>query len=85
MSVTLSAKETIIPAIRMAYKNRPFTGVMIFHSDRGIQYASKQSVNLLKSLKAEQSMSRKVNCRVNEVAESFFKTFKSEMIYGTKL
>ena len=85
MSDTMSAKETIIPAIRMANKNRPFTEGMIFHSDRGIQYACKQTVNLLKSLKAEQSMSRKGNCWDNAVAESFFKTFKSELIYGTKL
>ncbi|MDD2495677.1 MAG: integrase core domain-containing protein, partial [Tissierellia bacterium] len=62
-----------------------FTEGMIFHSDRGIQYACKQTVNLLKSLKAEQSMSRKGNCWDNAVAESFFKTFKSELIYGTKL
>ncbi|HOR10827.1 MAG TPA: IS3 family transposase [Bacteroidales bacterium] len=36
-------------------------------------------------MKAEQSMSRKGNCWDNAVAESFFKTFKSELIYGTKL
>jgi transposase InsO family protein len=58
---------------------------MIFHSDRGIQYACKQTVNLLKSLKLEQSMSGKGNCCDNALAESFFKTFKSELVYGTKL
>ena len=65
--------------------NRPFGEGMIFHSDRGIQYACKQTVNLLKSLKLEQSMSGKGNCWDNAVAESFFKTFKSELVYGTKL
>ena len=30
-------------------------------------------------------MSRKANCWDNAVAESFFKTFKSELIYGYKL
>ena len=77
--------NTVIPAIRMANRNRPFGEGMIFHSDRGIQYACKQTVNLLKSLKLEQSMSGKGNCWDNAVAESFFKTFKSELVYGTKL
>jgi transposase InsO family protein len=30
-------------------------------------------------------MSAKGNCRDNAVAESFFKPFKSELVYGTKL
>ncbi|QRX64238.1 IS3 family transposase [Dysgonomonadaceae bacterium zrk40] len=76
---------TVVPAIRMANRNRPSGEGLIFHSDRGIQYACKQTVNLLKSLKLEQSMSGKGNCWDNAVAESFFKTFKSELVYGTKL
>lgn len=83
--VTTDASHTVVPAIRMANRNRPFGEGMIFHSDRGIQYACKQTVNLLKSLKLEQSMSGKGNCWDNAVAESFFKTFKSELVYGTKL
>ena len=81
----MNASHTVVPAIRMANRNRPFAEGMIFHSDRGIQYACKQTVNLLKSLKLEQSMSGKGNCWDNAVAESFFKTFKSELVYGTKL
>ena len=81
----MNASHTVVPAIRMANRNRPFGEGMIFHSDRGIQYACKQTVNLLKSLKLEQSMSGKGNCWDNAVAESFFKTFKSELVYGTKL
>src|SRR5690554_4671772 len=83
--VTTDASHTVVPAIRMANRNRPFAEGMIFHSDRGIQYACKQTVNLLKSLKLEQSISGKGNCWDNAVAESFFKTFKSELVYGTKL
>ena len=45
----------------------------------------KVAPNLLRSLKPEQSMSAKGNCRDHAVAESFFKTFKSELVYGTKL
>ncbi|MCE5206553.1 MAG: IS3 family transposase [Porphyromonadaceae bacterium] len=58
---------------------------MIFHSDRGIQYACKQTVNLFKFLKLEQSMSGNGNCWDNAVTESFEKIFKSELVYGTKL
>lgn len=85
ISDSMSASNTVIPAIRMANRNRLFPEGMIFHSDRGVQYACIQTVNVLKSMKVEQSMSRKGNCWDNAVAESFFKTFKSELIYGTKL
>jgi putative transposase len=69
----------------MANRSRPFKEGMIFHSDRGIQYACKQTVNLLQYYRVDQSMSRKGNCWDNAVAESFFKSFKTELIYGTKL
>jgi transposase InsO family protein len=69
----------------MNNRNRPFAEGMIFHSNHGIQYACKQTVKLLKSLKLEQSMGGKGNCRDNAVDESFFKTFKSELIFETKL
>ena len=85
ISDKLGASSTVLPAIRMANRNRPFKEGMIFHSDRGIQYASTQTVNVLKSLNVVQSMSRKGNCWDNAVAESFFKSFKSELIKGTKL
>lgn len=85
MSDKMSAASTVIPAIRMANSNRPFTQGMIFHSDRGVQYACKKTINVLKSLKVKQSMSRKGNCWDNAVAESFFKSFKSEQIFGIKL
>ena len=64
-------------------KRKPIEG-MIFHSDRGVQYASSKTRNLIASYKIKQSMSRKGNCWDNAVAESFFKTLKTEMIYGFK-
>jgi putative transposase len=85
MSNTMTASDTVIPAIRMANRSRPFSRNMIFHSDRGIQYACKKTVNVLNCLNVEQSMSRKGDCWDNAVAESFFKTLKAELIYGTKL
>ena len=63
----------------LARKNREITPDHIFHSDRGVQYASTRMVNLLNTnTKITQSMSRKGNCWDNAVAESFFKTLKYE-------
>src|SRR5680860_453815 len=70
----------------MAIKNRNITKGLIFHSDRGVQYASEKFTNFLDSYKLiTRSMSRKGNCWDNAVAESFFKTLKTEQIYGNKL
>jgi putative transposase len=83
MSTGLSAEETVIPAWLMARWNRPITQELIFHSDRGIQYACKEFVNILNANKLiTRSMSRKGNCWDNAVAESFFKTIKVEWIYS---
>lgn len=78
----LSAKNTTIAAWRMAVKNRAVTDNLIFHSDRGVQYACTDFTELLGSYpQVEQSMSRKGNCWDNAVAESFFKTLKVEHVY----
>ncbi len=71
-----------IKALDMAYENRiPEPGV-IFHSDRGIQYASDIFRQKLKDYKMVQSMSRQGNCLDNAPAESFFHTLKVEEVYG---
>ena len=85
ISQNITTEATVIPAFNMAVKKRPPERLMIFHSDRGLQYASKKMVNLLASYGIRQSMSRKGNCWDNAVAESFFKTLKAELIYGNKL
>jgi len=78
----LCAEKTTVAAWKMAVVNRPPSKKLIFHSDRGIQYACHDFVNLLDSYKCvERSMSRKGNCWDNAVAESFFKTIKVELIY----
>lgn len=41
-----------------------------------------KKVDLIKENKMVQSMSRKGNCWDNAVAESFFKSLKTELIYG---
>lgn len=80
----MTTDETVITALNMAVKKRKPIEGMIFHSDRGVQYASSKTRNLVTSYKIKQSMSRKGNCWDNAVAESFFKTLKTEMIYGFK-
>ncbi len=83
LSTRLYTNQTIIPAWKMAISKREITEELLFHSDRGIQYASKEFRQIIKSNSLIiQSMSRKGNCWDNAVAESFFKTLKVELIYG---
>ena len=77
----METKSTTVKAFKMAITNRPISGKLIFHSDRGVQYASADFRNQLIGLPIVQSMSRKGNCWDNAVAESFFKTIKTEMVY----
>jgi transposase InsO family protein len=82
----MSTEETTLGAWKMAVKNRDIDESLIFHSDGGIQYVCKKFVNVLDSYKKiTRSMSRKGNCWDNAVAESFFKSLKTELIYGKKL
>ena len=82
LSKSLFTSQTIIPAWKMALSKRTIDKPLIFHSDRGVQYASKDFRKLLKTnCLIVQSMSKKGNCWDNAVAESFFKTLKSELIY----
>ena len=81
-SRSLKAAHTTISAWKMAIRTRMITRKLIFHSDRGIQYACYEFTNLLSSYQlVERSMSRKGDCWDNAVAESFFKTLKVEHVY----
>jgi transposase InsO family protein len=51
---------------------QPAKGV-IFHTDRGVQYTSKQFRKILKGYGIIQSMSRKGNCWDNDVTDEFIK------------
>ncbi len=80
LSKGLSANQTVIPAWKAACQRRPIARELIFHSDRGIQYACKEFTEKLKASKlVTQSMSRKGNCWDNAPAESFFRTLKAEL------
>jgi transposase InsO family protein len=77
-------KELVVAAIRQALdRERPGAG-LIFHSDRGCQYASQAVRGLLATAHIRQSMSGKGNCYDNAVMESFFHTLKVELVYQEK-
>ncbi len=70
-------------ALNMALKHRTPKNGLVWHTDRGSQYASYEHRDLLKQYGIIQSMSRKGNCWDNSVAESFFKSLKNELVYQT--
>lgn len=84
-SEDMTTKNTVVNAYLNARMNRKITRPLIFHSDRGIQYTSKDLRQILEpNLLIRQSMSRKGDCWDNAVAESFFKSIKHEWLYRFK-
>ena len=73
--------ELVNNALKMAISRRKPQQGLIWHTDRGSQYASYTHRDLLSKNGIIQSMSRKGNCWDNAVAESFFHTLKTELIY----
>ena len=84
LSETMDATSTSVAAYQMAVLHRAPTANLIFHSDRGVQYACTEFKALLSQSEVRQSMSRKGNCWDNAVAESFFKSLKVEWLYGQR-
>lgn len=66
-------------ALQMAMGRRSPPAGLMHHSDRGVQYASRQFQVLLEDHDVTCSMSRKANCWDNAVQESFFHTLKTEL------
>ena len=80
MQPTMS-RQLVCDALMMALWCRGFPRNVLFHSDRGSQYCSYDYQKLLKSFGFVCSMSRKGNCWDNAVAESFFHSLKTELVY----
>ncbi len=70
-----------VAALEMACNRQKPSGKLIFHSDRGTQYASKEYRKVLKKHHITQSMSRKGDPYDNAVAENFFSCLKCELIH----
>lgn len=73
--------ELVLAALRMAIDQRNPPSGCVHHSDRGVQYASRDYIKELEFYKFQISMSRKGNPFDNAHVESFIKTLKSEEVH----
>lgn len=80
MSWNLETK-IVLDALDMAMRKVGPDAQIIFHSDRGSQYASEAYRKMLKHKNIKPSMSRRGNCYDNAYVESWFSSLKKEWIY----
>jgi putative transposase len=73
--------ELVNQALAMALCQRQPAAGLLMHTDRGSQYGADSYRQLLTQHAIQPSMSRKGNCWDNAVAESFFHTLKTELVY----
>ena len=73
--------DLTLAALRQAISERQPPPGLVHHSDRGLQYASAEYVQVLRQHGIELSMSRAGNPYDNATCESFLKTLKVEEIY----
>ncbi|HEV7396148.1 MAG TPA: IS3 family transposase [Pyrinomonadaceae bacterium] len=69
-------------ALQRALAARQPAPGLVHHSDRGVQYAAREYINLLAQHQLIPSMSRPANPYDNASCESFMKTLKREEIYA---
>ncbi len=74
-------KDLVVDALLKGLRARAPQAGLIFHSDRGAQYASLEVRNLLRSWRARQSMGARGSCFDNAVMESFFSSLKRELVH----
>jgi transposase InsO family protein len=71
----------VLKALAMALLHRNPPANLLFHSDRGVQYASGDYRHALSQAGLIASMSRSGNCYDNATMESFWSTLKLELVY----
>jgi len=71
--------DLVVQATQNALQSRRPRKGLLYHSDRGSQYVSKDFKTLLKTHKVDLSMSRKGDCWDNAVIESFWGSLKSDL------
>jgi transposase InsO family protein len=71
----------VLSALAMALLHRNPPANLIFHTDRGVQYASGDYRQALENAGLIASMSRRANCYDNATMESFWATLKLELVY----
>jgi transposase InsO family protein len=72
------AAELVLAALAMALRHRRPPAGLLYHSDRGVQYACGDFRAALADARLIASMSRKGNCYDNAAMESFWSSFKRE-------
>jgi putative transposase len=79
-------RDIVIDALRMAwFKRHPGKQAgLLFHSDRGSQYASKDFRDVLTEYGITASMSRRGNCWDNACSETLFGSLKVERLHGQR-
>jgi transposase InsO family protein len=77
-------RDLVIDALRMAWFRRQPASGLIFHSDRGSQYCSREFQDTLKGYGMRSSMSRKGDCWDNSPTESFWGSLKVGRLYGRR-
>jgi len=78
-------RSLVIDALEMGvFQRRPTRGGLIFHSDRGSQYASEDFRAVIEKHGIRPSMSRKGNCWDNAVSETLFGSLKVERLHGER-
>jgi transposase InsO family protein len=80
LSTSLSTQLPLDALDKALMQRRPGKGLM-HHSDQGCQYTSADYRTTLAESGITVSMSRRGNCWDNAVAESFFATLKTELVY----
>ena len=74
-------RSLVIEALQMALTHRAPAGDVIFHTDRGSQYTSNDFAQFCRDNNVQQSMGRRGTCFDNAAAESFFASYKKELIH----
>ena len=74
-------KELVANAVLKALEKRDPEPGLIFHSDRGSQYASHRVRRILSAWQIKQSMSGRGDCFDNAIMESFFGSLKKELVH----
>jgi transposase InsO family protein len=80
MSQSIDA-ALVLQALAMAILHRDPPAQLLFHSDRGVQYAAGDFRAALAQAHLVPSMSRRGNCYDNATMESFWSTLKLELVY----
>src|SRR6266571_5086340 len=83
LGASKDVRLTLAALNRAVFNRRPRPGV-IFHSDRGVEYAAYAFRNRLAALGFVQSMNRPREITDNAHMESFFHSMKSDAVHGMR-